>query len=231
LLGRKTISEKDLFFPDMAVATPVHPDGKAVPEEELPAYLQAQRTRFQRGLLAWLRGTPNGLQEMRQTVDAMHQVATQLPEPRGLWWAAGGLIDALGNGADAEWLATAKVVCNRIDFQIRDLAAGGAKNGDALLREVLYMIARRDSLTSRVKEVKQLYQLDSLFPRPERLPDVTIELEAERLEASLFDLHSRLDALKHAWEQFVAGEADKARVFRERVADFKPSARASATST
>ncbi|HTG98490.1 MAG TPA: Hpt domain-containing protein, partial [Burkholderiales bacterium] len=221
LLGRKTISEKDLFFPDVAVAAPVHPDGKAVPEEELPAYVQAQRTRFQRGLLAWLRGTPNGLEEMRQTVDAMHQVATQLPEPRALWWAAGALIDALANGADAEWLAAAKVVCNRIDFQIRDLAAGGAKNGDALLREVLYSVARRDSLTARIKEVKQLYQLDSLFPRPERLPDVTIELEAERLEASLFDMHSRLDALKHAWEQYVAGEADKARVFRERVADFK----------
>ena len=221
LLGRKTISEKDLFFPDVAVAAPVHADGKAVPEEELPAYVQAQRTRFQRGLLAWLRGTPNGLEEMRQTVDAMHQVATQLPEPRALWWAAGGLIDALANGADAEWLGAAKVVCNRIDFQIRDLAAGGAKNGDVLLREILYMVARRDSLTPRIKEVKQLYQLDSLFPRPERLPDVTIELEAERLEASLFDMHSRLDALKHAWEQYVAGEADKARVFRERVADFK----------
>ena len=221
LLGRKTISEKDLFFPDVAVAAPVHPDGKAVPEEDLPAYVQAQRTRFQRGLLAWLRGTPSGLEEMRQTVDAMHQVATQLPEPRALWWAAGALIDALANGSDAEWLTTAKVVCNRVDFQIRDLAAGGAKNGDALLREVLYVVARRDSLTPRIKEVKQLYQLDSLFPRPERLPDVTIELEAERLEASLFDMHSRLDALKHAWEQYVAGEADKARVFRERVADFK----------
>src|SRR6185436_15346993 len=106
LLGRKTISEKDLFFPDVAVAAPVHPDGKAVPEEDLPAYVQAQRTRFQRGLLAWLRGTPSGLEEMRQTVDAMHQVATQLPEPRALWWAAGALIDALANGSDAEWLTT-----------------------------------------------------------------------------------------------------------------------------
>ena len=34
-------------------------------------------------------------------------------------------------------------------------------------------------------------------------------------------MHSRLEALKRAWEQYVAGERDKARVFRERVADFK----------
>ncbi|HYI86569.1 MAG TPA: hypothetical protein VEX61_05695, partial [Burkholderiales bacterium] len=222
LLGKKAISEKDLFFPDVAVAAPLHAKGKAVAEEELSAFLHAERTRFQRGLLAWLRGGAAGLEDMRQTVDALHQVATQLPEPRALWWAAGGLIDALatGAGSDAEWLAAAKVVCNRIDFQIRDLASGGAKSGDALLREVLYTIARRDASTPRLKEIKHLYQLDSLFPRAEQ-PVVQLEMDVERLEAALFDMHSRLDALKRVWEQYVAGEADKARVFRERVAEFK----------
>jgi chemosensory pili system protein ChpA (sensor histidine kinase/response regulator) len=145
LLGKKAISEKDLFFPDVAVAAPLHAKGRAVAEEELAAFLHTERTRFQRGLLAWLRGGPAGLEDMRQTVDALHQVAMQLPEPRALWWAAGGLIDALASGAngDAEWLAAAKVLCNRIDFQIRDLAAGGAKSGDTLLREMLYTICVR----------------------------------------------------------------------------------------
>src|SRR5688572_2020243 len=222
LLGKKAISEKDLFFPDVAVAAPLHAKGKAVAEEQLAGFLHTERTRFQRGLLAWLRGGPAGLEDMRQTVDALHQVAMQLPEPRALWWAAGGLIDALASGAngDAEWLAAAKVLCNRIDFQIRDLAAGGAKSGDALLREMLYTIARREASTPRLKEIKQLYQLDSLFPRAEQ-PVVQLEMDVERLEASLFDMHSRLDALKRVWEQYVAGDADKARMFRERVADFK----------
>ena len=34
-------------------------------------------------------------------------------------------------------------------------------------------------------------------------------------------MHSRLDALKRTWEQYVAGERDNARQFRERVTDFK----------
>jgi chemosensory pili system protein ChpA (sensor histidine kinase/response regulator) len=222
LLGKKTVSEKDLFFPDVAVATPLHADARAVAEEELAAFLHAQRARFQRGLLAWLRGTPAGLEEMRQTLDALHQVAVQLPEPRALWWTAGGLIDALAQvaGGDAEWLSAAKVACNRIDFQIRDLATGGAKSGDALLREVLYTLAKHEGSSPRLKEIRQLYQLDSLFPRAEA-PVVELEMDVERLEAALFDMHSRLEALKRAWEQYVAGEADKARVFRERVADFK----------
>jgi len=223
LLGKTAISEKDLFFPDLSLPAPTHASPNAVPETDLPAFLQAQRTRFQRGLLAWLRGAPAGLEEMRQTVDALHQVATQLPGPRALWWAAGALIESLAKGPsadDAEWLSAAKVVCNRLDFQIRDLAAGVAKNGDTLLREVLYCLAKREAVTPRIKQVKQLYQLESLFPRQEKPADV-LELDAERLEASLFDMHSRLEALKRSWEQYVAGERDKARAFRERVTDFK----------
>ena len=222
LVGKSAISEKDLFFPDLTLNAPLHTSPAAHPEDELAAFLSAHRSRFQRGLLAWLRGSPAGLEEMRQTVDALHQVATQLPEPRALWFAAGGLIDALEHekNPNPEWLNAAKVVCNRLDFQIRDLAAGGAKNGEALLREVLYAIARREPATPRIKAVKALYQLDNLFPRAEQ-PVIGLELDAERLEASLFDMHSRLEALKRTWEQYVAGERDMARVFRERVADFK----------
>jgi chemosensory pili system protein ChpA (sensor histidine kinase/response regulator) len=222
LLGKKAISEKDLFFPDLSLPAPAHASPNILPEDELPAFLPAQRARFQRGLLAWLRGSPAGLEEMRQTVDALHQIAAQLPEPRSLWWAAGALIDLLEKetSKDPDWLSAAKVVCNRLDFQIRDLAAGAAKNGDALLREALYSLAKHDAVTPRIKEVKQLYQLESLFPRPEK-PTEVLELDAERLEAALFDMHSRLEALKRSWEQYVAGERDKARTFRERVLDFK----------
>jgi chemosensory pili system protein ChpA (sensor histidine kinase/response regulator) len=221
LLGKTAVSEKDLFFPDLNLAGPAHASPRTVPQGERKAFLQAERARFQRGLLAWLRGAPAGLWEMRQTVDALHQVASDLPEPRALWWVAGALVDSLESDAadDPYWLASAKIVCNRIDFHIRDLAAEAAKNGDALLREVLHSLAQREAATPRVREVRQLYQLETLFPRPEKSAQV-LELDAERLEASLFDMHSRLEALKRTWEQYVAGERDQARVFRERVADF-----------
>ena len=222
LTGKTPISEKDLFFPDLSPPAPAHASPKAVPEEERAGFLQVQRARFQRGLLAWLRGAPAGLEEMRQTVDALYQVATQLPEPRALWWAAGAVIDLLEKekSPDAQWLSGAKVVCNRIDFQIRDLAGGAAKNGEALLREVLYAVARRAPVTPRVKQVQQLYKLEALFPQDER-PAAGLELDAEHLEHALFDMHSRLDALKRTWEQYVAGERNKAPAFRERVNDFR----------
>ena len=59
-----------------------------------------------------------------------------------------GLVDSLEkDSASDPQLSAAKVVCNRLDFQIRDLAGGNAKNGEPLLREVLYSIARRPALT------------------------------------------------------------------------------------
>src|ERR1700741_747281 len=64
LLGKAAISEKDLFFPDLSLPVPAHANPSLVPEEELSAFLQAQRTRFQRGLRAWLRGGPAGLEGM-----------------------------------------------------------------------------------------------------------------------------------------------------------------------
>jgi hypothetical protein len=46
---------------------------------------------------------------------------------------------------------------------------------------------------------------------------VHLEFDIERLEVALYDLHSRLDALKRAWVQYVAGEHKTAAPFRERV--------------
>src|SRR5512134_1551537 len=55
LLGKTAVSEKDLFFPDLNLPAPAHASPTALPEEERAAFLRAERTRFQRGLLAWLR--------------------------------------------------------------------------------------------------------------------------------------------------------------------------------
>src|SRR5687768_4828138 len=93
LQGRPDSGEKDLFFPDLAAAAPEHPQPRAVPADELCAHLQAQRAQFQRGLLGWLRSQPGGLQQMAQSVEALYQVAGQLPEPRSLWWVAQGLME------------------------------------------------------------------------------------------------------------------------------------------
>ena len=51
-----------------------------------------------------------------------------------------------------------------------------------------------------------------------------MEFDIEFLEPALYDLHSRLEALKGAWVQYVSGEQKSAGRFRELVAAFKAKA-------
>jgi chemosensory pili system protein ChpA (sensor histidine kinase/response regulator) len=220
LQGRLDSSERELFFPDLTLPAPPHPQPKSLPGEEVPAYLQAQRAQFQRGLLAWLRNQPGGLEQMRQAVDGLRRIADQLPEPRAVWWVAGGLLDALGDSADAEWLGAAKALGNRIDRQMRE---GLETVNAALLGDLLYAIARSKAATPLIKDIRQRYQLDGLFPEPPKIGGA-LEFDLDWLEPALYDMHSRLDALKAAWVQYAAGEQKNAARFRELVASFRAKA-------
>ncbi|MDH3320609.1 MAG: Hpt domain-containing protein [Betaproteobacteria bacterium] len=218
LQGVRDASERDLFFPDLSLQAPLHPGTRMLRAEELKPFLHAQRSLFERGLLALLRGR-GGVPDMRNALDALHMIATQLPEPRALWWVAPGLVEALGEPTDADWLARAKVLCNKIDFQMRDLAAGAPAASELLLRDVLYAIAKCEPATPRIREIKQLYLLDSLFAEPQQ--EDVVRFDMDWLQPALSDVRSRLEALKSLWLQYVSGEPKSAVRFRELVGSFK----------
>ncbi len=160
-----------------------------------------------------------------RAVQGLHQVAPQLPEPRGLWWTALGLLELLRDPPQGDWLACARPLLNKIDFHLRDLAAGAGASGEALLREVLYVIGRSRAGTPHARDVRTLYQLDSLFPAPPSEDPVPgMELNSEWLEAALYDLHSRLEALKTAWVHYISGEQKSPARFRDLLASFKAKA-------
>lgn len=222
LQGKPEASDRELFFPDLELQAPPHPDAKIFAKDELAKFLQAQRARFQRGLLAWLRNRPDGLKEMRQALDALHQAASVLPEPRALWWVAAGLIDGLASGPDADWLGNAKGLCNKIDFQMRDLASGSKNQNEGLLREVLYAIGKCKAVTPRIMSIRNLYRLDALFPEPDLARLMTFDMDW--LQPALNDARSRLEVLKATWLQYVSGEPRSASRFRELVNSFKAKA-------
>jgi chemosensory pili system protein ChpA (sensor histidine kinase/response regulator) len=221
LQGKPDSAESDLFFPDLALPTPVHASPRILSRDGFTPFLELQCARFQRGFLAWLGSQPEGLAEMRQAVDALHQVAPQLPEPQGLWWVAGGMMDALELEPDDSWIAATRALCHRIDFHMRDIAAGSQTSNEALLRDALFAVAKCRAATPRLREVKQHYQLDSLFPEPV-LPDW--EYDMDWLQPVLNDLRSRLEALKEVWQQYISGEHKSAEQFRELIASFNSKA-------
>src|SRR2546425_1452819 len=223
LQGKADSSEKELFFPDLTPPAPSHPSPWTLAKNELAPHLQAQRARFQRGLLARLRGSAAGLEDMRQALDALYEVSAQPPEPRALAWVAIGLIDGLLDAPEPDWQAGAKVLCNKIDFHMRDLAAGSQAVNDPLVSEMLYLVARAKPTTQRLKDIKLLYHLDSLIPSPEAAGQ-KMELDMDWLQPVLSDARSRLDALKTVWQQYVTGEPKSVLRFRELVSSFKTKA-------
>src|SRR5215213_5162901 len=60
LQGREDATEVELFFPDLTPPAPSHPKPRGDDEGDLKSFLQAQRTRWQRGILAWLKRDANG---------------------------------------------------------------------------------------------------------------------------------------------------------------------------
>ena len=105
--GNDTASEKDLFFPDLEDKAPMHAKARAITQPVVPVLVRDLRIRYQRGLIAWLKSSASteGLKQMRDVLDGMHQLATQMPPPRGLWWAAVGVAVLCGvmvEGADGD---------------------------------------------------------------------------------------------------------------------------------
>ena len=214
LQGREDVSEIELFFPDLTLPAPSHPRPLALEDADLPAFLQSQRTRWQRGILAWIRRQPQGLEEMRETLDAIHSVAHQLPERRALWWVASGLVDALLDVSEPQRLAHGRSLCNKIDLHIRDLAARKepAPDNEPLLRELLYAVACSPPLSQRLRDIKRFYGLDALVPgQGQRAPDV------DTLQPVLEEVRSRLQAAQQTWQQYLEGEPNSMAGFRARV--------------
>jgi chemosensory pili system protein ChpA (sensor histidine kinase/response regulator) len=221
--GNESATEKDLFFPETPGAgqpPPAHAEPRAITPAVLPALLKEMRTRYQRGLLGWLKESakPDGLVQMREVLDSLYKIAAQLPEPRGLWWAATALIDAaieaLPDARMGDWLARVKPACGRIDFVLRDLAARPDADTGTAHRDVLYAVATSPAPTARLREVRAYYQLDSLLPSA---PDAGTGAGGD-LKPALDDAGARLENIKDTWTEYAAGEPKRLTRFRDMLA-------------
>ena len=212
LQGREDSSELELFFPNLTPPAPSHPKPKALDSGELASFLQAQRTRWQRGILAWLRKQPSGLEEMRETLDELHSVAHLLPERRAFWWVAGGVVDALLDVTEPNELAQARRLWTKIDIYLRDLASGNRIDNEPLLRELIYAVAGSPPLTQRIRDIKLLYSLDVLLPT-----SAPAQPEARTLEPVLAEVREKVRKLKKFWRQYMAGDPKARAALAERV--------------
>ncbi len=163
-------------------AAPMLP-GAGEPALSTAQWARRLRTRFQVGLIGWIRGErpEQNLEILAAVAHQLEQVATR-QEVFQLWWVVGALIEALReNGLEGG--VSVKRLLGLADREILKLyKVGEARYSQSppveLLNNLLYYIARATSRGPRISAVRASFRLDELLP-----VDDSVEQERENLSA------------------------------------------------
>jgi chemosensory pili system protein ChpA (sensor histidine kinase/response regulator) len=165
------------------------------------AALRSARSRFERGLLEWLRkgAAGEGARNMREAI-AEVEALQHSPAARSLWWASLAFYDALiHDGLQPD--PAVKRLCTQLDAQFRRLLSGTPSVPDRLLRELLYQVARAPVHTAQQRAVRECWQLDA------QLPEAGAGVSDTPLAPLLDALAARLGEAREHWDAFCAGTA------------------------
>jgi len=195
----------DLFFPDPSLRPPKR-KAPFVPltNDALTALLKAERTRYQKGLLIWLK-TPEqleaALQPMRLAMSNI-EASQEMPAARAFWWAAQAFMEALPAADRSDKLALRQLFA-RIEAQIRHLVKGSRNVAERLMRDVLYAVAQAPAGASPLAdEAKDVFRLHGLIPAP-----ATDQTTTPVQEAALRRLRDTLAVAEDLWNKVCTGNA------------------------
>jgi len=215
LSGRTAVLEIELFYPDISLESPPHPSGKRIAPADIAKYVVACRSHYQRFFAIWQNdpGKADALHGMRAALDALDQVASQLDTPPALWWAAVGFVEAVIQ-RDARVLELPiKAIFDRLDQAMQETASGGPIDCFEPMRQILYPLALSAPVSRRVRDAKQLFQLDQQLP--EFCVSGTLEYDLASMTPALDDMRRRLASVEEAWVQYTSGNADALKRLRD----------------
>lgn len=144
------------------------------PNEELPRLARELRKRVHVGLLSWYRqrDTERGWPMLRDVFRTIQQNAGTEQVHR-LFWISQALMHGLMEGSVAPGIAV-KQLFSRIDRKVKLIIDGGEAavredQSSALLKNLLYYIARAKSGDELIGQVKDAYNLDEVMPSDDQL--------------------------------------------------------------
>ena len=183
----------DLFRPDLDAEVPWP---AAEPSTAARVDLSQQRRAFQAGLLAWLRGDGSGVLAMRGAIAAIDAVTTDRGQ-HAFWWIVAAWLDAVAMGGIATDIGS-KQLAGRIDAQIRRLLEGSPHVPERLRCEVLYQIARSETLAPSVRAVQRTYGLADLIPA-RGVEFAAVDVEPVLRHEALLIARAVIARAKEAW--------------------------------
>ncbi|HEU4601956.1 MAG TPA: Hpt domain-containing protein [Steroidobacteraceae bacterium] len=141
------------------------------------------RTRFQLGLLGWIKGerVEQNLELLSRAAEKLEQVATTQPVFQ-LWWVVGAVLEGLREGG-LEGSASIKRLLGQADREMKRLyEQGEGRYAEApaleLLNNLLYYVARATTSGPRVAAVRASFRLSELLPVDEGVEQARESLSA-----------------------------------------------------
>ncbi len=167
------LSEAALFKPEIEGAR-VSDRITGAPNEELPLLVRKVRQKFHIGLLSWYRerDTRKGWPLLTEVFKTVQQHAGT-EQVHHLFWVAEALMHGLMDGSIAPGIAV-KQLFSRIDRKLKMIIDSGEQavmedRSSALMKNLLYYIARAKSEDDLVRQVKDAYNLDEVMPSEDQL--------------------------------------------------------------
>lgn len=163
------LSESLLFFPDVDSDNVEDIVVDAALSDELQSLAKRLRPHFQLGLLTWFKNEKplSGLKRIQAVINELEKNSVE-KKVRRLWTVSSALLEALiHKGINSS--ITIKLLIGKIDRLNKELIDQGeaalekAMPAD-VIKNLLYYIARSDSLGDRVSNIKESYRLNELLP-------------------------------------------------------------------
>ena len=211
--GKPLLSDNVLFSPDVSAPLPVTPQGMA-DDDAARALARQLRHRFQTGLLDWFRDR-DAKAGLNRLVDVLAQLEQAAASSAGLrlWWVAGGVVEALRDGALASSV-TVKLLLGQIDRQIKHQIDAGEtgliESGPVeLLKSLLYYVAHAQPIGARIPAIQQAFRLDELLPRDDEIAAARESLagrNAALMETVAAAIKEDLTRIKESLDIFVRND-------------------------
>lgn len=210
------LSESLLFFPDVeaddANIENIVVDGEL--NNELQSLAKRLRPHFQLGLLTWFKNEKplSGLKRIQAVINELEKNSVE-KKVRRLWTVSSALLEALiHKGINSS--ITIKLLIGKIDRLNKELIDDGEaaleKNLPAeVIKNLLYYIARSDSLGDRVSNMKESYRLNELLPDNNAENEASLNMggpNIDLLQTVAQAIREDFTEVKDALEVFVHGD-------------------------
>lgn len=209
------LSENLLFFPDIDTSEVEEIEVSADPSVDLQQLAKRLRPHFQLGLLTWFKDEKplSGLKRIQAVINELEKSSSN-KTVRRLWNVSSALLEALiHKGIDSS--ITIKLLIGKIDRLNKELIDKGE---DALastlptdiIKNLLYYIARSDSLGDRVANIKDAYRLNELLPANNAENEAALNMggpNIDLLQTVSQAIREDFTEVKDALELFVHGDS------------------------